>query len=600
MKPLPCPPHRWSDFSRLLDLALALPEPERGPWLAALSGPDAELRPHLAQVLASADANAGEAFLSAPRLPPGNPADGLQPGQRVGPYELVNELGRGGMGVVWLARRADGAYARDVALKLPHAHLLVGGVRERFLQERDILASLSHPHIARFYDAGLADDGQPYLALELVHGRPITQWAHDQRLGLPTRIALLGQVMAAVEHAHGKLVAHRDLKPANVLVGADGQARLLDFGIAKLLHFNEAEAANEPLTRSGQRPATPGYAAPEQLTGGTITVATDIFALGAMLFELLTGRMPTRSEPAGTANAALLADPPLPSASIDEAQAQAVGLGPRALRHALAGDLDAIVAKAMSTDPRERYSAVADFAADLARHQRGEPILARRITAAQRGLKFVRRHRAAVTLSTLLGVSLIAGVTGVVWQAQRAQAQARRAEAVKDFLLGVFKASDPRIASDTPRGQITAKALLDASAGQIESRFADDPQVQIELLRTAADIYRELGEDNAYESLEARQIALARKHYGALHPNVLNGMVEAAVRASSRGDNATCRRLLDESDRPITQARLDTDELRATWWSQRSICLRDLPEKEAERDAALQRSLDLYARHAPT
>lgn len=600
MKPLPCPPDRWSDFSRLLDVALTLPASGRAGWLADLTGADAELRAHLSQVLASADANADAAFLSAPRMPHDAAADPLQPGLRVGPYELANELGRGGMGVVWLARRADGAYARDVALKLPHAHLLVGGVRERFLRERDILASLSHPNIARFYDAGLAEDGQPYLALELVHGRPITQWAREQRLCLVDRIALFAQVMAAVEHAHGKLVAHRDLKPANVLVDAEGQVRLLDFGIAKLLHDDDAETAAEPLTRSGQRPATPGYAAPEQLAGGAITVATDIFALGAMLFELLTGRMPARIEPVSAGGAAAPADPQLPSAHADDAQAGMVGLSPRALRRALAGDLDAIVAKAMSADPNERYGSVAALAADLARQQRGEPIVARRITAAQRVAKFVRRHHTAVTLTTLLCASLTAGVAGVVWQERRAQSQARRAEAVKEFLLGVFKASDPRIASDTPRGQITAKALLDASAGKIESQFAADPEVQIELLRVAADIYRELGENAAYETLQSRQLELARRYYGPLHDNVLDGQLEAAVRAMERADYGTCRKLLEQADSAIAQAGRDESALRGHWWLTRSVCLRDQPHSQAERTQALQKALHVFERHAPT
>ena len=521
---------------------------------------------------------------------------------QVGPYELLRALGHGGMGEVWLARRVDGAYQREVALKLPHAHLLAGAVRERFLRERDILASLSHPHIARFYDAGLSATGQPYLALEAVDGLPITRWADEQRLNLPARLALFMQVAAAVEHAHGKFIAHRDLKPANVLVGLDGEVRLLDFGIAKMLH--EGDNAQSPLTRADARLATPAYAAPEQLDGAAVTVASDIYALAAMLFELLAGAPPfdarLLSPRLRTGSAAERGDAPLASDRITPAHAQILGRTPKQLRHALVGDLDAILNKGLQTRPEDRYASVASLTADLGRHLRHEPIEARRITAPRRMAKFVRRHRVSAVFSSLLAASLVAGIVGVVWQGQRALAQARRAEAVKDFLLDVFKASDPRVASDTPRGQITAKALLDASAPRIEARFEGDPEVQIQLLRTAADIYRELGENEAYETLQSRQLELTRQHFGPLHDNVLNGQIEAAVRAMERADFAACRKLLEQADAALTQAGRDESGLRGHWWLTRSVCLRDQPRAQADRDAALQTAQRIFERHAPT
>lgn len=605
MKSLPCPPARWPAFSRLLDEAMALPPGRRAAWLAALGPEDADLHAALGKVLAAlASAEAAPEFLSSPasKAPTtGHAAAGLQAGMQVGPYELLHELGRGGMGEVWLARRVDGAYQREVALKLPHAHLLAGAVRERFLRERDILASLSHPHIARFYDAGLSATGQPYLALEAVEGLPITRWADEQRLGLTARLALFLQVSAAVEHAHGKLIAHRDLKPANVLVGCDGEVRLLDFGIAKMLH--EGDGAQAPLTRAEARLATPAYAAPEQLAGGAVTVATDIYALAAMLFELLTGAPPFDAEPLTprlrASRAAERGDPPLASHRITPAHAQILGRTPKQLRHDLAGDLDAILGKGLQPHPEERYASVAALAADLGRHQRNEPIEARHITTPMRVAKFLRRNRLSAAFSGLLAASLVAGVAGVAWQGQRAQAQARRAEAVKDFLLDVFKASDPRLASDTPRGQITAKALLDASAPRIEARFKGDPEVQIELLRTAADIYRELGENEAYETLQNRQLELARQHYGPLHDNVLDGQLEAAVRAMERADYAACRQLLEHADRAIKQAGRDDSAQRGHWWLTRSVCLRDQPQAQAERTQALQQALRIFERHAP-
>ena len=274
MKPLPCPPERWPTFSRLLDEAQALPPEQRARWLADLDPDVSDLRAALAQVVAGwASAAAAPEFLSGPSLtapPAEGDVAGLHPGMQVGPYELLRVLGRGGMGEVWLARRVDGAYQREVALKLPHAHLLAGAVRERFLRERDILASLAHPHIARFYDAGLSASGQPYLALEAVEGLPITRWAQDKRLGIRERLVLFMQVAAAVEHAHGKFIAHRDLKPANVLVRDDGEVRLLDFGIAKMLH--EGDDAASPLTRADHRLATPAYAALYSFSGSTAGV----------------------------------------------------------------------------------------------------------------------------------------------------------------------------------------------------------------------------------------------------------------------------------------------------------------------------------------
>ncbi|MBC7992363.1 MAG: serine/threonine protein kinase, partial [Rhizobacter sp.] len=598
MSKLPCPPEHWPRFSRLLDEALQRPEHERDAWIATLPEEDAALVPWLAPVLHTLPAASQASFLAGPQLRRTGHEAARSAGQHIGPYELLRELGQGGMGEVWLARRIDGAYQREVALKLPHAHLLAGSVRDRFARERDILARLSHEHIARFYDAGLAADGQPYLAIEAIDGEPLTNWADARQLGITARLALFAQVTAAVQHAHAKLVAHRDLKPSNVLVTPQGQVKLLDFGIARLLH-GEADDATQ-LTRAGAHPATPGYAAPEQLAGGPITVATDVYALGVMLFELLCGSTP-RSGSLLAQSWQATAPPELPLASrhASEQHARAMGLTLPALRRALQGDLDAITDKALQPAPEARYASVADLAADLARHTHNEPISARRITRWKLAAKWMRRHRLGVGFSAALGVVLLGGGAAVAWQAQRAQAQAQRAEAVKDFLLGVFQASDPRIASDTPRGQITAKALLDQSVGQIEARFANDPELQIELLRTAAHIYRELGEDEAFERLQARQLALVTQHHGPLHPHVLEAQLESAVRAQARGDHAACLRLLNAADRALTEAGRNDSALRAAWWTQRSVCLRDRQDAAKEREAALQTALRLFERHAP-
>ena len=576
---LPCPPEHWPRFSARLDEMLALPEAERSAWLAALPAGDADLRAGLAGVLHRLP-TAGDGFLDGmPPLAAPVHASGPAAGAVVGPYRLLRELGRGGMGVVWLAQRADGAFVRDVALKLPHAHLLAGAVRERFDRERDILAALDHPHIARFYDAGLAADGQPYLALEAVNGRPITDWCREQALPIAARLALFAQVADAVSHAHGQFIAHRDLKPANVLVTADGQVKLLDFGIAKLLADDESEPTDPTaLTRAHGLLATPRYAAPEQLAGGPVSVATDVYALGLMLYELLTDQPPP---PPGQPV------PPLSRVCTDPVR-----------RKALRGDLDAIVDRALQPRPQDRYASVAALADDLQRHAEHRPIQARHLGAWSLTWRYVRRHRGPVAMGSALVLALLAGSAGVAWQAHEARAQARRAEGVKDFLLGVFSAADPRLAGGKPNGQTTAKTLLDRAAARIDAQFASDPELRIELLRTAADIYRELGEDEAYEQLQQRQLALVRERFGPLHPNVIDGQIEAAVRAYQRGDLAACRARLEEADAGLRATGQDSSVPPAHWWTTRGVCLRDQNDP-SERRAALERGVALFAQVEP-
>ncbi len=269
------------------------------------------------------------------------------------------------MGAVWLAARSDGAYQRQVALKLPHSHLLRGQNRARFRRERDILAALEHPHIAQFLDAGIAE-GQPYIALEWVEGQPITDACRERRLPLDARLDLVRQVAAAVHYAHGRLVVHRDIKPSNVLVTSEGRVQLLDFGIAKLLESGD-EPSGTQLTAHGESVATPDYAAPEQLLAGPITVATDVYAIGILLFELLTGRRPpplTRRP--GFPSLGPDDEAPLASRAILPGQAATLGAGSeRQLARILAGDLDAIAAKAMALDPARRYASAEALAADL-------------------------------------------------------------------------------------------------------------------------------------------------------------------------------------------------------------------------------------------
>jgi len=558
MSRLPCPAELWPEFSRLLDQALDQPVAGRQAWLDSLPPAHRNLVPYLQSVLTVGNDSPSLAPDALAALTPGTvdgsgevrDDDAFAPlaGEQVGPYTLERELGRGGMGMVWLAARSDGAYERQVALKLPHTHLGGSATLRRFRRERDILATLSHPNIAQFLDAGLTPTGHPYLALELVSGVPITEACRAGRQPLAVRVGLVRDVAAALHAAHARLIVHRDIKPSNVMVASDGTVKLLDFGIAKLLETDEtgeSNAAFTQLTVEGTRIATPDYAAPEQLTGAPITVATDVYSLAVLLYELLTGRRPF-DRAAGPARLLQVLSPgteaPRASSRLDPAHAATVGeMTPRELSRALAGDLDAILAKALAIDPAERYSSAEAFADDLGRYLRLEPIQARRSGHLTRTVKFVRRHRLSVGLSAALALASMLGIGGVLWQSARTASEARRANATKDFLVGVFEASDPRIAGSRPRGEITARELLDVAALRLDTQLKDDPETRSELRELTATIYTYLDELEPARRL-ARSVSeerLARIAVGlVLVDRVLHALRVVALEFSRRHRDA--------------------------------------------------------------
>src|SRR6185436_1450027 len=343
----------WDTLSRLLDQALELPAPQVDSWLDSLAPEFDALKPQLKRMLSRhASVETGEFLNTLPKfdLPPedATPPRTEQPGDVIGPYRLERELGSGGMGVVWLAIRTDGLIKRPVALKLPHGAWKRAGLAERMARERTILASLTHPHIAHLYDAGVTTAGQPYLAIEYVEGTRIDVYCRERRLEARARLQLFAQVANAVAYAHGKLVVHRDLKPANILVTAEGQARLLDCGIAKLLE--DGEARETQFTEISGRALTPDYASPEQILGEPLTTASDVYSLGVILYELLCDQRPyklQRDSRGALEEAILQAEPPSPSERVDARQ-----------RRALRGDLDTVVLKALKKKPAERYATV--------------------------------------------------------------------------------------------------------------------------------------------------------------------------------------------------------------------------------------------------
>jgi serine/threonine-protein kinase len=430
----------WKRLSPLLDAALDLPPFEREAWLAALPAEHADLRPALAELLAARRAIETGDFLD--RLPAFSAAPSgvyLEPGTTVGPYRLLRELGTGGTASVWLAERVDGSIQRKVALKLPHLGLVDRGLEQRISRETEILAGLEHPNIARLYDAGVDERGRPWLALEFVDGLPPDQYCRAEKLGVEDKLALFLNILRAVAFAHARLIVHRDLKPNNILISPGNQVRLLDFGIARLLQPDapaRAQAASQA-TLIGAAALTPAYAAPEQFTAQPITVATDVYSLGVILFEMLTGGSPY--EPKGHSLGAyelavLQSEPPLMSRVARPADAPA-----------LRGDLDAIVAKALEKSPADRYASVEAFAADIERHLAAEPVAAQPRSFAYVTRKFVRRNALSLGIG-LLVVSVLGAALGVaanqwmVAEKQRALAVDRlaNADAAVDFTSTVL------------------------------------------------------------------------------------------------------------------------------------------------------------------
>jgi eukaryotic-like serine/threonine-protein kinase len=594
MAKLPCPPELWPAFSALLDEALDIPETGRSRWLASLGAEHAEVRPWLVKVLATSTATRETGLLNA--LVIDDVAPEFVAGQLVGPYRLTKRLGIGGMGEVWLASRSDGTLTRQVALKLPHIHLLAGVVRRRFERERDILAALSHPRIAHLYDAGVDEAQNPYLAMEWVDGVAINEYCRDAKVPLERRLNLFLQVLDAVGHAHGRLIAHRDLKPSNILVTPEERVKLLDFGIAKLLDGDAPRGATQ-MTRVGACMATPAYAAPEQLAGEPITAAVDLYALGVVLHEMLTGQRPFRDNRKTSTERA---DAGRASSRIASGYAEYVGgLDTTKLRRALSGDLDAIIAKALEVDPARRYPSAEAFAEDIRRSRDHRPISALRISTTTLALKFLRRHWIGAATTAAFLVLLIGGSAGIAWQAVRAEREAQRATTIKDFLIGVFRANDPRIAADKPRGEITARALLDASAKQIESSFAQEPATQIELLGVTGDIYRELEETQSSNALYARETELAGRYYGAADSHSIDGLLGQADVADINGDDVRALALLSQTDPLIRAAHLEKSPIRARWLLIRGESLFGDAAKADEARASLEASAALFKAVAP-
>ncbi len=540
-------PDNWPIVSSLLDDALALPPPAREQWLQSLTGERAAHRDTLRELLSRAgDALSGDFLDTLPPLPqlaPLGPVTELAAGDPIGPYRLLSKLGVGGMGEVWLAERTDGTMRRKVALKLPHLSW-AGGLVERMARERDILATLEHPHIARLYDAGADPHGRPFLALEYVEGQPIDAFCQQHALAVNDRLHLLLQVCSAVAFAHSRLVVHRDLKPSNILVTAGREVRLLDFGVAKLL---QGEGANDTqLTRLNGRAMTLDYASPEQIKGEPIGTTSDVYSLGVVAFELLTGTRPYRLR---RGSAAELEEA---ITSAEPARASVAATLPQVGR-ALRGDLDAILHKALQKSPAERYATVDALAADLQRHLAQEPVLARPDSAAYRAGRFVTRHRlpvalTAVTVTTMLAAAVIAlrQASEATLQRDRALLEAETREEVSRFVVSLFAVPDP------PRVEIIDRGRDRVLNGQAQASEA----VRGRLLKVLGDLYVSIGNlDSALTVYEgaveaARQPAVAdRRAQAEALVALATAQTDNGLLAQGRDSATRALGLLDERQR---------------------------------------------------
>ena len=527
-------PKRWQRVEEIFGAALEQPPADRAHTVTEACGDDEELRHEVLSLLESAD-SAGDYFSELASRAGVSPAAALDAnrfiGRSVGSYRIVRPLGTGGMGMVFLAARDDRQFEKEVALKLLPMGLGTGEGLQRFLRERQILARLEHPGIARLLDGGVTDDGTPYYVMEYVEGAPIDEFCDEHRLPLRARLDLFLAVCDAVEHAHRNLVVHRDLKPGNILVCVDGSVKLLDFGIARVL--DESGADGESTLTRRARPMTLAWASPEQVRGESITTASDVYALGILLYRLLTGFHPYRREftsPSDAEHVICEEEPTQPSARLAAADTvegnvigEARGASLQTLSGDLAGDLDAIVLMALRKDPARRYASVSHFTEDIRRYRKGLPVQAHQDSLGYRLSRFVRRNRlavgAAVAVLTILAAFVALAVRYGVSTAAHGRALAAEAattQEVADFLLGLFETADPvQGFGDTVR----ARALLDEGAARLAATDVR-PDVRARMMNSLARVYYNLGLFDDAVALHRDALAVQRDLYGDAHLDI--------------------------------------------------------------------------------
>ncbi|HEY0514142.1 MAG TPA: serine/threonine-protein kinase [Thermoanaerobaculia bacterium] len=549
-------PGRWREIDRVFADVLERPAAEREGFLEAACAGDSELRRAVERLLA-ADEESNATFLERPAGELLGLVPEAEESGRLGPYRLLRRLGGGGMGTVYLARREDEHYRQDVAIKILRSGLQGTDALHRFFVERQILARLEHPNIARLYDGGSTADGRPYLVMELVEGLPVDEWCDRRRLSVDQRLDLFRRICAAVQHAHQNLLVHRDLKPGNILVTEAGEPKLLDFGIAKRL---ESGAPTLPdLTRTGSRIMTPSYASPEQVKGEPITTASDVYSLGVLLYELLAGRSPYRLETGflhEIERAICEQEPERPSLALFRAGggpsgirsveeiAAARGTRPQALRRRLQGDLDNVALMALRKEPARRYGSAAQLAGDLESHLHSLPVVARPDTLPYRARKFLRRHRAGVAAAAVVALLVAGFIASLLVQSRRIARERDKARYSLGFLLDTFKAADPY---HTKGERLTADEILARGAERVSRDLGGQPDVQAALMDAIGEVELGLGRYDRAEPLLARSLALRRAIYGGESHEVADSLEHLGLLKRERSAFADAETLLRRS-----------------------------------------------------
>jgi len=534
------PPESWQRIEELYLAALEHAPEARSAWLTQAC-PDNDALRHEVESLLAADGRAGDFLerrvseqfsVSFPKLFPGF---GL--GHQIGSYRLVREIGQGGMGAVYMAERTDGEFHQRVAIKLVRQGFESDFLLRRFRHEREILARLEHPNIARLLDGGTTPEGVPYLAMEFVEGQPIDEYCRQRQLSLPARLELFRTVCAAVQYAHQTFVIHRDLKPGNILVTADGTPKLLDFGIAKLL---DPENALGKSTLTQQLPMTPEYASPEQADGSLITTASDVYSLGVILYQLLTGQRPYefRNRSAKEVTEVICQhEPANPSDAVRHAHADETGAGsPNKLRRALVGDLDNIVRKALRKEPEARYQSVEQLAEDVRRHLEGLPVKAREGTLVYRTSKFVKRHTVALAALLVFLLLLVGFSVNRSQQTARIARERDKAEQVAAFLINLFQVSDP---NEAKGNQITAREILDKGADKITAELHNQPEVQAALMHTMGQVFYNLGLDDRAIPLFEKALNIRQQVLGKLNLETADTRSSLALALARKRDSSS-------------------------------------------------------------
>ena len=568
---------RFDLIEQLFLEAQAYPAGEREAFVEKACAGDVVLLNELRSLLEADELAEQEAFLQQPPLPPDQipgAGDSMR-GKQIGPYTVLRRLGRGGMGDVFLAQQ-ERPFKRRVALKVIRQGMDTEEVLLRFKMERQILASLNHPNIARLLDGGVTEEDLPYFAMEYVDGLSITEYCDKNRLTIEERLRLFQTVCSAVQYAHQNLVLHRDLKPSNILVNEKDNVKLLDFGIAKMLNPSMSPMAM-PVTRTELRVMTPEYASPEQVRGETLTTTSDIYALGVILYELLTGHRPYRIEKKSSLEMAEIVcntDVERPSTRVSKSETITFNDGHtqtltpedvssmrsvtvERLRRRLRGDLDNIVLMALRKEPSRRYASVEQLSQDITRYLEGRPVEARPATVGYRVRKFVIRHRAAVIATTLVLASLLAGLQAALWQADVARTEAREAEIarqqtedalqqseeVTDFLMGLFSANDPAQALGQ---EITARQLLERGKANADE-LAEQPAVQARMKSVIGRVYQSLGQYEEAQPLLEEALQIRKSHFGEVHKDVSSSLDNLARLHREWGNYETAEGLYREA-----------------------------------------------------